>query len=389
MSRENLLRVAVALVLALAAAWLVAKTEWREVEEPTPAKGDAVKNPLYAVQSLARQLGARVTRKTQLDAMPPPGATLVLTSRHWALFPGRERQLQQWVEQGGHLVVSLALAEDDTLEDWLPVASREARDERRPASRSDGDDLPKDADCQTAAEPGHVPPSYAGGRSLRLCMRTWQRVQTEDPKANLWSLDDERGSHMLRMRVGRGSATVIAPWNMLDNQNLLRGDNPLAATAALGLRPGADVWFVAEESRQPLLPWVWQEAWPAVVLGLLALAAALWRVAPRFGPPATSAATQRRSMSEQVRGTAEYLRNNGTAALHAAQLRALDEWAVRRLRNGARLDAAAKPRAIAAATALEAAALARAMQPGPRAPADLAADLELMETARRRLAANP
>lgn len=393
MSRENLLRAGVALLLALVAAWLVARTEWREVEEATPARGEALKNPLYAAQSLARQLGARVTRRTQLDAMPPPQATLVLTSRHWALFPGREDRLRQWVQAGGHLVLSLSLAEDDPFEDWLPVASRDV--DHKPRGGASRSTVPrragegKDADCHAVTEPEHVPASYAGARTLRLCSPGWRRVQTENPQANLWSLDDGQGSEMVRVRLGQGTVTVIAPWVMLDNHNLLRGDNPLAATAALQLRPGADLWFVAEESRQPLLPWLWQQAWPAVVLGLLALGAALWRAAPRFGPAAGPRENQRRSMSEQVRGTAQYLRRNGGAALHAAQVRALNEWAARRLRDGARLDPAGRARAIAAATALPEAALARAMQPGVRAPAELAADLELMETARRRLAANP
>lgn len=384
MSRENLLRAGVALVLVLAAAWLAMMTEWREVEETTPARGEALKNPLYATQSLARQLGARVTQKTQLDVMPPPAATLVLTSRHWSLFPGREQKLRQWVEAGGHLVISLPLAEDDAFEDWLPITSREAR-----AARDRPERKGKDADCHTVTEPDHVPASYASGRSLQLCTRAWRRVETANRKTDLWSLDDEFGSEMLRVRLGQGSATVIVAWAVLDNHNVLRGGNPLAATAALQVRPGADLWFVAEESRMQLLAWLWQQAWPAVLLGLLALAAALWRAAPRFGPAAGPPEAQRRSMSEQIRGTAEYLRRNGAEALHAAQARALDAWATRRLRDGARLDAAGKARAIAAATALPESALARAMQPGARTPAELAADLELMETARRRLAANP
>lgn len=389
MSRENLLRLVVALLLVLGSAWLITTTEWHQVEEPTPARGEAEKNTLYAVQLLARQLGAGVTRKTQLDAMPPPPATLVLTSRHWALFPGREDRLRQWVEAGGHLVIPLHVAEKDLFEDWLHIASRDTRDSEKKRATPLGDRQRKDADCHAATEPGHVPASYAGSRGFRLCASDRWRVQTQDPKNNPWSLDDEFGSEMVRVRVGRGFVTVVAPWDMLDNHNLLRGDNPLAAAAALQLRPGAHVWFVAEESRENLLLWLWHEAWPAVALGLMALAAALWRAAPRFGPAAGPGETQRRSMSEQVRGTAEYLRHNGAGALHAAQVRALDEWATRRLRDGARMAAADKAAAIAAATALHEAALARAMQPGPRTPAELAADLELMETARRRLAANP
>ena len=40
-----------------------------------------------------------------LEQLPPPGATLVLGSPHWNMFPGRDAALRRWVDAGGHLVV--------------------------------------------------------------------------------------------------------------------------------------------------------------------------------------------------------------------------------------------------------------------------------------------
>ena len=133
------------------------------------------------------------------------------------------------------------------------------------------------------------------------------------------------------------------------------------------------------------MPWLWHQAWAALLLGLLALALALWRAGVRFGPLAPSAPSHRRSMAEQVRGTARFLHMHGPKALHTAQLRALHASAARQLPRYSQLDALRRTAGIARATGLDARALERAQDDKARNPAVLAADLELLETARRRL----
>jgi hypothetical protein len=175
----------------------------------------------------------------------------------------------------------------------------------------------------------------------------------------------------------------------MHNREVLRedADHALVMTAALQAQRGAGVWIVAEEAREPLLRWLWQYGWIAVLLALAAAAAGLWRSAVRFGPVGIVAPPERRSMKEQVAGTGAFLRHHGPAALHAAQVRAVQEAARRRLPGYSRLGRPAAAAAIARATGLRAADLERALQPVPRGAHFLASDLELLELARRRLAA--
>jgi hypothetical protein len=190
---------------------------------------------------------------------------------------------------------------------------------------------------------------------------------------------------MLRVPLGQGSVTAFGPDLLLQNAQVLQADHALALARALQLERGSVVWLVTEEARLPLLAWVWQNAWAAVLLALAAVALWLWRGAVRFGPVGATPAPQRRSMREQVAGTGAFLQQHGTAALHAAQMRALLEAARSRLPGFAQLAPAYAPQAIARATALDANALARALLPGPRPPERLPAELELLEAARRRL----
>jgi hypothetical protein len=387
--KDRLILVLLGVLLLAGGAWLISATEWVDAETPTPAKGEALTNPLYATEKLLGALGARVSKHKSLDAMPPPQARLVLVSNNWNLFPERAKRLQEWVARGGHLVIPGFLADHDSLTDWLPITEESPVKPQVPIPPRVFDRNAKDTDCRALVEPDEIPASYTDSRSFRACGGSYFGPQylPANRAALLWSLQGAGGVEATRVRVGQGTVTVIGAWALLNNTNLLRADNAALVATALQARSDAEFWFVAEEAREPFVPWLWHQAWAALVLGLLALALALWRASVRFGPLAPAASAHRRSMAEQVRGTARFLRAHGPAALHTAQLRALHESAVRQLVRFSQLDPARRNAEIARATGLDARALDRAQADKPRNPAVLAADLELIETARRRLEA--
>jgi hypothetical protein len=381
-SRETLLRIAALLLAAAALAWFVTATEWAEVDVAQPAKGEAAKNRLYATQSVLRTLGARVVRRKDLDTLPPARGNLVLASPHWDLFPERAKHLRDWVEHGGHLVLPASRADHPRLKPWLPLVTAK--------SPGETDYKPgKDRDCRQAVAVAAAGTELAEG-NLRICGPTYFFQYAAAPGvAAQWSLHSSRGNEMLRVAVGRGSVTIVGPWAAANNEHVLRADNALALVEALQVGPGSELWFVDEESREPLLQWLWANAWIALVLLLLALAAFVWRDAPRFGPLDSVPGRGRRSMTEQVGGTGHFLQRHGAAALHAAQVRALHETATRHLRRYTRMDGLQRAHAIASATGLDEHALARALRTRSRDAVELPADLRLLEVARRRIGERP
>ncbi len=415
-SRDWLLRGALVVMLMGLSAWVASCTEWVEVDVPRPARGEAAKNPLYVTQQLVRRLGATVATPGSLSTLPPPRATLLLTSWYWDLFPERAQRLKGWVESGGHLVLYANNLGHKQLKGWLPISQLEPPRKKKPAPAGDeeenadvddeeeeegeaAEETPTDATmrrfglkaptpCLDTVEPDNVPASYAdGGRRFKICNHVasgWKLQSTTPP---LWALEGRDGPMMLRAALGQGQVTVILPSGLLDNERVLKGDNGLAAVAALQARPGAHVWFVSEEARPPLLSWLWQQAWVVVVLGAAALLLALWRGARRFGPLAAQAPTGRRSMAEQISGTAQFLRRQGPEALLAAQIRALETAARGHVRGYDTLERSQRAAAIAQHTGLDAAALGLALDKRlARKRVDLPATLELLETARRVLA---
>ncbi|WP_048439487.1 DUF4350 domain-containing protein [Caenimonas sp. SL110] len=382
MNQAALVRILLVVLLGAGALWLLTNTEWADVEVARPARGEAALNPHYATQSLLRKLGGVVVRRGDLDRLPPPGARLVLLSRHWDLFPDRAPRLRQWVEQGGHLVIHTSLVDHQGLS-WLPLKSVPIK--------IDDAGRRKDRSCRDLTEPEPFVPTYGITRVMKVCAS--MSPEMLEPAAGAraaWELKGELGSEVMRIAVGRGSVTAFGPWALLDNPTALRAQNPLVIAATVQAQRGAEHWFVVEEARDPLIPWLWRQGWPAALLALLALGVFLWRGAVRFGPIATPADRNRRSMTEQIVGTAHFLQRHGPHALHQAQVRALHSTASRLVRRYAQLDHAAQMAAIAKATGVDGQMLSRAVAttPTPRLPGALAADLEVIETTRRLLQSN-
>ncbi|NML43686.1 DUF4350 domain-containing protein [Ramlibacter sp. G-1-2-2] len=381
MSRDTVIRIAVGGLALAGALWLANATEWVEVQVPRPPRGAAAKDSFFATEQVLKQMGARVERRQALEPLPPPGARLLLTSQYWHLFPERAEQLRRWIEAGGQLVVPATLLDRRELA-WLPLKpvdrTRDAQRIKRGVDKQD---------CYQVTEPAGLQAPGSDGQGFRFCggPSFWRDLQPRENVAPQWQLNGPYGVEMLRVPLGKGSVTAFGSWTFLNNREVLKGEHALALATALQLERGQAVWLVTEEARPPFLAWIWQNAWIAVLLAAAALAWWLWRGAVRFGPVGATPAPQRRSMREQVAGTGAFLQQHGTAALHAAQVRALQDAARARLPGFAQLTPLSVPQAIARATSLDANALTRALLPGPRTPERLPADLELLEAARRRL----
>lgn len=403
-----------AALLVAAGVWIASGGEWVEVDVPSPPRGEAARDGLYAAKKLARQLGARVTAPKSFERLPPDGATLVLSSTRWNMFPGRAAALGEWVERGGRLIVfQSAFVERDDAPPWMPIHAaavpkppgqgaepghrspmgRPADDERPASAPAGAHGLPDliaglvAAPCATYREPDDIEaPAFGRARSLRVCGHApWRLTSDED---STWQLDADSGSVAMRVPVGEGSVASSAIDGAFDNAALLREDGALAFAALLQLHAGDEVWFVDDERRARFLALLWQAGWPALLLGAAAILLALWRSGMRFGPLVAEVPRARRSVGEQVRRTAAFIAGGGGIALHRAAARALEEQARRSVPHYAALvSVSERSAAVARTIGGDAAALAAAMVPPTaalRRPA-LAAAIAVLEHARRAL----
>jgi hypothetical protein len=440
-----------ALALLVLVVLVQRNTEWVDETLPRAYTGKAAESETYALARLLERTGAVAVSRTDLAELPPRDATLLLLDWDWGVLPESDRALRAWVETGGQLVLPRASVASLGNGGWIPVETRvPAPRDRRGGARAARPVAPaippprttpaptlllrlRDAPCRPVREPPDTPiaytatekplvavddaagaPAAAGGETaapsapavgdetapgadagpapepaLQLC--TFGAMPLASTAPTLWALQSgERDTEILRVALGHGSVTVLPGTDLLQNHDLLRGDDSLIAIAALQAGAGRQVWIVSPGAARGLLAWIWEYGRSAVLAALIALALWLWRASVRFGPAVGPAPATRRSMIEQITGTAEFLWRRSPAALHAAQLRALDEAAARRVRDYAAQDGAARAAAIARTTGYDAGALALAMDGAAATRSGaLGARLATLELARRALAARP
>lgn len=384
-TRERMALLALLLLFIAAATWVVRNTEWVDVQVPRTPDRRAAADRLYAAKVLLGALGVNWSAPDNLDRLPPPGATLVLMSSDWKLFPGREAALKRFVMDGGHLVVTDSLLDGKLLGAWVPVTIRRVPYKPPAAGRGTRPAVPDDG-CRVVHEAAQGRAAFGTHRDYRVCAGGFRVLDSTAPLA--WALDGPDGHDWLTVRLGRGRVSVVDPTlNYGFNHQLPRADTALAFVAALDLRPGAEVWLVGRESRPPWYRTAWENGAAAIVLGGLAVLLALWRGAVRFGPLMAEPAPGRRSMREQIAGTAGFIARDGGSALHRAALRALDEAARARVPGyAALLGAGERAEALACPAAIDPGALASAMNDTlVRSPRELGAALALLDTARRGL----
>lgn len=443
--RDNrLVRWVLGVTLVLLLGLLVHKVRWEEVEVEDEAHGKAATDPYYSLRHVLQGAGARLEVRKSLETMPPADATLLLESELWDIFPEREARLRAWVEDGGHLVLLSphARGSDERLR-WVPLSSVDPRRKAAPVAKKppddddeDGEDVDSDGDKKSSKDDDHrndkddapahkqtpqqkeqqrrradrlgrmfgitlpergcaiftetsatTKPAFEPGRAYRGCTLAGA-LRPLDHAVPTWLLAGSRGTLAMRVPAGRGDVTGVTPFLELENHDLLDGDNGLIAAAVLQAAPGRSVWIVEDESREPLLGWLWHEARTPLLLALAAVALSLWRLMVRFGPREALPPQARRSMGEQVRGTGQFIAGTDAQALHAATRKAFEDAARPRVEAWAERDdadrIAALAQSLAPAVAIDAAALLAALHVGGGATRQqILAATAVLEQARR------
>jgi hypothetical protein len=377
--RRAMFVIAGTLVIALII-WIARNVYWVDVTVPMPPKGEALTNPFYAAQRLATELGGR-SAWDRAWASPSTDAVVVLSSWHWDLSAGRRQAIERWVEAGGRLVVDDTLSGNlEVFEKWSGIVREYDFDEDEDADEDEDDTAADPMPCERFTEER----AGAADGMHWVCDAGVFSFLTTKSQAE-WALRNARGVQAMRVRVGRGSVTMInaSPFRY---RSVFDGDHGWLLVAATQFRRGDDIRFLSEEDYPSLLALLWQHAGPAVVLLLVIVALLLWRGWVRFGPMAPPPPSARRSLAEQIRGSGQFaLRHGSGDSLHAAVVRALNEAVSRRVHGYAHLPPQEQTAALARLTGFERGSLAAAVHHlASRRAERLRNALALLETARRR-----
>lgn len=388
MKRNYLVTVLVVLALGAIGFWIARSTHWEEVTEHTPPQGDAATNPFYSAQRLAEILGAHTRLRHEIVALPPTRAVMVLSFWNWGIIPERSRRIEQWVQEGGRLVVSGDSIHFEAFDTWTGVKQVSLNEEKVHAGVAPTCPPLTHRLTVDPAPTGVSPVSSAGAAEHFNICQYFPAQELVTTRKFSWRLRDRDGhTKALRIPIGRGSVTLVNAATF-GNVDMLCGDSGALFTAATQLHRGDDVEFLSDGNGGSLLTLLWSYGSPVIVLGGLLIALWLWRSGVRFGPLLAAPDPARRSLAEQIRGTGQFIvRFGGGKALYAATVRALNEAAARRVPRYEQLDGADRVAALTALTGLGSAELTAALDdPAARRPNEIRKTIALLETARRQIA---
>ena len=372
------LRVALLAALGVFVYWVATHTYWADQVVPGRPRGEALNDPFYAAERLARALGAHATSE-RVWKLPPDNAVVVTAYWDWDRSRTQRAQLQHWVESGGRLVAGSTYS-SDAFSAWSGITRPTVKTARGRNNEWTPEGCRREAESGVSLWPGTATPAR-----YEVC-GLYGNSYLASTRAPVWQLADAYGVQALRIKIGRGSVSVVngEPFTYLQT---LKGTNPLLFVAAAQLHTGDEVYFVSDQTHASLLGLTWRFGAPVVVLLLAALALALWRAAPRFGPALASPESARRSLAEQIRGTGQFLLRAGDGeALHAATVNALFAAAPRRISAFSSLSGAERVARLANATGFSASALEAAVNyTGGRRTNELRSAIALLEAARREI----
>jgi hypothetical protein len=385
----------VALAAALAT-WVAFKLHWETISVPTPAKGEALTNPYYALEHFAANLGIHPQEISTVRGLQPE-AVLVLEESGDELTHPPVAALESWVEAGGRLVISSVLLDSyPALRAWSGIkrapaahapadakAAAPPPGEGKPVAPPAGRRAPTDsaAACPLMTVRADGAPT---GQSFRVC-DVGPTLAFDGERAPAWSLSDDRGMHVIRTSVGFGEVTVLEPADVLSNAMLKRADHAEMFAAAAGLRHDDTLLIFHPATAMPLPLLLWRLVAPAILFFVAALLALAWRHAPSFGPPLPRPSPLRRSLAEQIRANARFAwRTRSLGGLRTSARRSLDEAAARHIAGYGSLDASERAERLAELTGLDPAAIRAARDDdGARRLNEERAAITLMEICRR------
>lgn len=311
---------------------------------------DARNNPYFAAQQFLQKKGFGVKTAGLLSEVIDrlePTDTLFLFYDHEIEYEALSGRINTWVEQGGHLVLTVHYLWDkdsqssgDTYLDNLGVrqhlwpeaesdtASTEAEDNTEEntneidsnSTEASGDtaeskkpltnlNIPNDAekaeeDCQMDyVEPASLLPLLQGLHPLRIAFEPEYHI--EDVSGNAHAAFTPAPSHLLQYARGAGKITVLTDYFLFNDNNI--GDYDHAFFLWWLAQESPRIWLVYDKESETLLGLIWQSAPYLCVSGLLLISAWLMFRGRRFGPVLNAEHTQRRQLQEHIDASTAFM----------------------------------------------------------------------------------
>ena len=299
--------------------WFVSNHERHYRDIRVGVSAEARRNPFLAAERFLRHLGLEsesIPGREYLLRPPDETGILLVNRLSPNLSPEHERALLEWIEGGGHLVVTANREWDEEAEAEAsgnpllqrfgvrlriraPGGEEAAAEQEAPKTSGEAGDVKDECD---PCEPLIV--SFPGLRDgVRVAFQNGRWLEETAEFAD-WAIEGEEGPHLLQFRVGQGRLTVLSDHDFLVNDHI--GEQDHALFLALLTEGERRVWLLYSSRMPSLFTLLWR-AVPYLVLSLLLLTGLwLWSLTQRTGPLLQREIRVRRNLLEHLDAAANY-----------------------------------------------------------------------------------
>lgn len=277
-------QILVGVVLIALVYWLTTldyKAEYKEIDRGY--QGEALTNPFLAAEYFLIKMGQQAEKIklfTEKEKVLGSNDTLLVPGNRIAYDQRRSEHLLNWVDQGGHLIVTgKAFKEDDyQSRDYIldplglyltwQINEDEKLDEDNPVNINvaDGEDFWKIdfVDYQVV--------SYADDFDQEV----------------LWAVTNDKKLHAIQLKLGDGRLTLLSDTKMFRNDYIDEYDHAAFLFALSNDQAQVSdegvFYYSLFEDQAGLLVWLWKNAKPLMISLLVMSIILLWMIVPRFGP---------------------------------------------------------------------------------------------------------
>lgn len=290
--------------LMLLALWFYNVLEYDYVEEDKGYQGEAKTNPYLAAEFFLLEMGQKVekiklfsTDKSVLNV----DDTLMVPSIRLAFDRRRSKEILDWVERGGHLIIT-----------GQPVSERNAGKEDYIL-----DSLGLMIETKALAENST---QYEEQIDVAIDDEDFWKIDLDDflvitktDKFNaqtVWRIEDEGRLHGLQILLGEGRVTLLSDMRLFKNDYINEFDHAaflfLLSSDQYDKSSSGTFYYSLFEEQDSLFQWLWKHAALFMLSILGTVGIVLWKMMPRFGPVINVKQPVRRQFTDHIIAAGNY-----------------------------------------------------------------------------------
>ncbi|RKZ48150.1 MAG: hypothetical protein DRR16_14805 [Candidatus Parabeggiatoa sp. nov. 3] len=305
--------------------WFYMNFERVSKEVEVGFQGKARENPLLAAERLLDRMGTPVKTLQSLHHLENLDTQDTLVLLHYGSFLNDDhiQQLNQWIDEGGHLIIV-----SETLHD----AFGETSDSDPLLTELNIYQFQHDLD-ETEIEKAPPTDLVWAQYPLKVAFNPNYYLESSYSDQAL-EIHDEYGTHLLFYYYGIGMITVLSDLAFIENAQIGEYDHAKFLWLLVNFeRPATQVWLLsnkavvtekgnASKGNMPALPiLLWRNLWTVIISATVLLLFWLWLASRRFGPLLPLPSRTRRRLLEHVEASGHFLwkQKQGPVLLHSTK----------------------------------------------------------------------